>query len=196
VQARIVTHPGAQTVRAGGITICRPADALVDLIRFWPPADALEVAQRGLIRGSITLPYLAQAHARLTRHSGARQLRHVIRDLSTGARSEAEGRAMALLRGNGISGWIANHRVRAGARWYVLDLAFPAQRLAVEIDGRAFHSDPQAFQRDRHRQNDLVAAGWTILRFTWSDLVQRPDYVVQAILEALRTSRPPDDARS
>ena len=186
VKARIVVHPGVGLVRAGGIAVSRPADALVDLIRFWPPTDALEVAQRGLVRGTITLPYLVEAHSKLTRHGGARQLREVIRDLADGAHSEAERRAIALLRDSGLGGWIANHRVQAGSRWYELDLAFPAQRLAVEIDGRAFHSDAKSFQRDRHRQNDLVAAGWTVLRFTWSDLVDRPKYVVNAIREAHR----------
>ena len=31
------------------------------------------------------------------------------------------------------------------------------------------------------RKNRLVAAGWTVLRFTWWDLTQRPDYVVASI---------------
>lgn len=185
VKARTVVHPGARAVRVGGIRVTRPADALVDLIRFWPRTDAVEVAQRGLVRGTISLTFLVDAHARLTRLAGARQLRDVIAELAQGAHSEAESRAISLLRDAGISGWIANHRVRVGSRWYVVDLAFPAQRLAVEIDGRAFHSDQRAFQRDRHRQNDLVAAGWTVLRFTWSDVVERPEYVVRAILDAL-----------
>jgi len=189
VPARIVAHPDVRVTHVAGITISRPADALVDLIRFWPGDDALEVAQRGLVRGTITLDHLTQAHAGLTRLAGARQLREVIRDLSDGALSEAERRMIALLREAGITGWTANHRVRAGTSRYMLDVAFAAQRLAVEVDGRAFHSDARAFQRDRHRQNDLVAAGWTVLRFTWSDIVERPDYVIQAILEGLALRR-------
>lgn len=189
VRAHLVVHPGARTVRTGNLIVTRPADALVDLVRFWPRTDALEVAQRGIVRGTVSLPFLTQAHARLTRLAGAKQLREVIEELSQGARSEAESRAISLLRDAGIAGWIANHRVRVGPRRYVLDLAFPAHRLAVEIDGRAFHSDARAFQRDRHRQNDLVAAGWTVLRFTWSDLVDRPEYVLRAIHDALHTSR-------
>jgi very-short-patch-repair endonuclease len=186
VQARVVAHPGVRAVRAGGMAVCRPADALVDLIRFWPREHALDVAQRALVRGTVALPFLVQAQAELTGLGGARQLREVVRDLGEGIRSEAERRATTLLSQAGISGWIANHRVRAGSRWYVLDIAFPAQRLAVEIDGRAFHSDARAFQRDRHRQNDLVGAGWTVLRFTWSDLVDRPEYVVRTIHHAAR----------
>ena len=40
-------------------------------------------------------------------------------------------------------------------------------RLAVELDGYAFHSDRPAFTYDRLRQNDLAAAGYTVLRFSY-----------------------------
>jgi very-short-patch-repair endonuclease len=38
--------------------------------------------------------------------------------------------------------------------------------LVIEVDGWAYHRTPDRFQRDRERQNRLVAAGWTVLRFT------------------------------
>ena len=50
----------------------------------------------------------------------------------------------------------------------------------------AWHHSPDRFQRDRRKQNDLVARGWTVLRFTWSDLTTRPEYVVRQVREALR----------
>ncbi len=120
---------------------------------------------------------------------GSAQLGQIVRDLSDGARSEAERRLLALLREAGCTGWVANQRVRAGGRWYILDVAFPAARLAIEVDGRAFHSDARAFQHDRTRQNDLVAAGWTVLRFTWADLVERPEHVLEAITTGLTLRR-------
>jgi very-short-patch-repair endonuclease len=39
-------------------------------------------------------------------------------------------------------------------------------------DSREHHEGAEVFQRDRARQNDLVLAGWTILRFTWVDVAQ------------------------
>jgi hypothetical protein len=65
------------------------------------------------------------------------------------------------------------------------DIVFARARLVIEIDGWAFHSDQERFQRDRSRQNRLVAAGWTVLRFTWSDLKDRPEAFVAAIRTAL-----------
>lgn len=105
--------------------------------------------------------------------------------LVEGTHAESEHRFVALLREAALSGWEANHPIRVGARQYFIEVAFPRARLAIEIDGRAHHSDGDAFQRDRQRQNDLVAAGWTVLRFTWDDLVNRPDHVIARILFAL-----------
>jgi len=67
----------------------------------------------------------------------------------------------------------------------VADIAFEAARIIVEIDGQAWHFRPGHFQRDRTRRNDLVNAGWTVLRFTWADLTERADYVLDCITEAL-----------
>ena len=57
-------------------------------------------------------------------------------------------------------------RVVADGRVYFLDLAYPNERIAIEIDGFEFHRSRGAFDSDRVRQNDLVRAGWIVLRFT------------------------------
>lgn len=40
-------------------------------------------------------------------------------------------------------------------------------RLAVELDGYAFHSHPTAFTHDRFRQNDLQVEGLVVVRFSY-----------------------------
>lgn len=72
---------------------------------------------------------------------------------------------------------------------YRVDFAWPEARLAVEVDGYATHSSVHAFQENRARQNDLVAAGWTVLRFTWADVRGRHGWVA-ALSDALAASRP------
>lgn len=51
-----------------------------------------------------------------------------------------------------------------------LDAAYPEVWLAIELDGYAYHSDRQTFERDRERDNELRALGWTVYRFTWAML--------------------------
>ncbi len=64
---------------------------------------------------------------------------------------------------------------------YRLDFAYPQIRLGIELDGWAFHSGRSAWERDLKRQNDLLALGWILLRFTWTDVTQRGDHVVAEI---------------
>lgn len=74
---------------------------------------------------------------------------------------------MALLRSGGITGWEANVPIRDHEGLIgVGDIVFRRAKVVIEVDGWAFHVSPAAFQRDRARQNRLVAAGWTVLRFT------------------------------
>ena len=80
-----------------------------------------------------------------------------------------------------MTDWQLHYRVNG----YELDVAFPIRRVAVEVDGWAWHQDRKAFQNDRQRQNCLVLAGWTLLRFTWYDLTYRPAQVIAEIRAAL-----------
>lgn len=51
-------------------------------------------------------------------------------------------------------------------RKYRLDIAIPAARLAIEVDGWEWHGKHKGdFLRDRERQNLLTLHGWRILRF-------------------------------
>ena len=82
------------------------------------------------------------------------------------------------------------YEVRSGNRLLGrVDFAFPEIRLAIEVDGYEHHASLHAFQHDRARQNELVAAGWTVLRFTWDDITRRPEQVATAILRVLGALR-------
>ncbi len=65
------------------------------------------------------------------------------------------------------------------------DMGWRRARVIAEADGSDPHRSPQALYEDRIRQNRLVNAGWTILRFTWSDTL-RPDYIPETVRRALR----------
>ncbi len=101
------------------------------------------------------------------------------------AASAAERRLVSLLRAAGLVGWRANVEVALPSGRFVIDVAFVHERVAIEVDGWAWHTDPDRFRRDRRRQNALVLAGWTVLRFTWDDLTNRPARVVAEIQAAL-----------
>jgi very-short-patch-repair endonuclease len=97
------------------------------------------------------------------------------------ADSDAERRLIILLRGAGISGWVLGHPFGP----WTIDLAFPEVRLAIEVEGWAWHVDADRFRNDRRKGNAIVRGGWTLLRFTWHDLHARPHEVIAEIREAV-----------
>lgn len=64
------------------------------------------------------------------------------------------------------------HVISVDGRAYRIDYAIigKEQRIAIELDGFAFHAAKEAFNYDRLRQNDLVASGWTIVRYSYDSI--------------------------
>ena len=129
----------------------------------------------------VELRMLWHAHLRNKGRYGSPAARRLLQAAEDNAHSEAERLLIRLLKAARITGWKANHPV-AG---YRVDVGFPKQRVAIETDGFAFHSDSEDFHNDRVRQNAIALAGWQVLRFTWLDLVEYPDRVIAEIKRAI-----------
>lgn len=100
--------------------------------------------------------------------------------------SVLESRVAAMFRRHRVPKPVYEYTVRLNGRFLArVDFAYPEWRLAVEFDGHDAHRTPAQLQRDLTRQNLLVGAGWTILRFTWADVVERPDMVAATIRSQL-----------
>jgi hypothetical protein len=70
---------------------------------------------------------------------------------------------------------------------YRVDLAYPKHRIAVEFDGREFHSKPEQRALDRQRRKWLRDRGWTVIVVTKDDLgLEAVDGWIGEIREALR----------
>lgn len=59
------------------------------------------------------------------------------------------------------------------------------ERLVIEVDGYAYHSDPEAFEADRRRDARLSARGYRVLRFSYRQIMQRWSEVRAAITAAV-----------
>jgi very-short-patch-repair endonuclease len=133
------------------------------------------------LQNHVGLTDLWRTHLRNKGRYGSPRARRLLQAAADGARSEAERLLIKLLRAARITGWKANYPVGP----YKIDVAFPELKIALETDGWAFHSDPEAFRRDRKRQNYLILQGWRVLRFTWLDLVEYPQRVIAEIRAAI-----------
>jgi len=80
------------------------------------------------------------------------------------------------------------HRILAedGSLVAQVDLAYPAERLAIELDSVRWHLNMKSFVEDPRRRNRTLLAGWTVLTFTWDDYAKRPEALCAAVAEALR----------
>jgi very-short-patch-repair endonuclease len=127
------------------------------------------------------LPQLWRAHVRNKGRYGSPRARIYLQGAGDGSRSQAERLFAQLLRSAGITGWKANYPVGG----YVVDFAFVGRKVAIEIDGWAFHSSTDDFEGDRERQNAISLLGWKVLRFTWQDLVETPERVIAEVRRAI-----------
>lgn len=134
----------------------------------------------------VSFAELHAAYCRSFGRHGSPWLGRVLRQAADGACSQAERVLHRLLRGAKMEGWVVNHRVVLSGIEYWIDVAFVTRRLAIEVDSWAWHSDVDRFAHDRRRQNALVLAGWTVLRFTWHDLTSRPHTVIAQIRAAVQ----------
>lgn len=197
---RIMMPPGTRRSPPTGVVVRRRAVSVADLaVRLDVPVVAGPLAAlQGAVelgpRGPRFLDRALQRHVRFSalyraycRNVGAVDsglAGRLIVAAADRAGSTAERLLVRLIRRDGIPGWVLGHE----SEGFVIDVAFPSSRVAVEVDGWAWHVDVERFQTDRRRQNRLVAAGWTVLRFTWHDLTQRPAEVVAEIRAAVSTA--------
>ena len=168
--------------RQGPFTFTVPPLTAIELATL-EDSDPIDVALR---RKAADLGSLRDALQQTRRRRGNTERWRVLLDSRADPWSRAERLTHRLYRRAGIVGWVGNLRVTV-PDWatYYLDIAFERQRLACEIDGRETHDNDDAFETDRERQNALVMAGWTVLRFTWRMLTADPAYVVWATRAAL-----------
>jgi very-short-patch-repair endonuclease len=94
-----------------------------------------------------------------------------------------EDRFLRVLFDRGIAMPRTQHEVIDDSGRFVCraDFAYPQVKLLIEVDGRSYHSDSVAYQRDREKQNRTQALGWSTLRFTWHDIVRDADRTAMTV---------------
>ncbi|HEX5016729.1 MAG TPA: DUF559 domain-containing protein [Actinomycetes bacterium] len=185
VSVRRLQLSARDVVTRNDMPLTAPPRTLADCLRFLPRHQASTILDRSQQRGGVDLT--AVARLLTPRGRGTRQARMLLA-AADGTAFAAERLLAAMMRDAGLEGWTPNFRLRLGERIAVIDFAFVQQKVAIEVDGFAYHSDVERFKDDRSRQNALVNAGWVVLRFTWHDLVSEPERVIDEIRLALANS--------
>ena len=103
-----------------------------------------------------------------------------MRNSSNAPWSAAERELHRILREAGIDGWFGNWALRLGGRLWVLDVAVPRLRFAIEVNGFELHGSRQAFLADHEKLATLQEAGWLVLSVTWP-MLQDPVTLLRRI---------------
>jgi hypothetical protein len=95
--------------------------------------------------------------------------------------NEFEERFLALCLDAGIARPEVNRWGALHDQEIKVDFLWQAERLIVETDSRTFHATRYAFERDRRRDQDLLLAGYQVVRFTWRQVTRDPEHVAHTI---------------
>ena len=180
-----------RTVHAG-IPVTTVPRTLLDLANVLQPHElrrALEQVEALELADPLTSIAVVQ------RHSGRRGAKALKAALAQGPicpslpRSELERRFLALIDHAGLRKPLVNHWIDVAGELIQADCVWPAERLIVEVDSRAWHGTGQAFDRDRRRDRRCLAAGWRVMRVTERALMaERRE--LEAELRALLSAAP------
>jgi very-short-patch-repair endonuclease len=154
---------------------------VVDCLRDESLRVALSVGDSALRTGAVDHEALSRA-VRGLRGPGSAVARARLGLLDARAANAFESCARALLLEAGLTGFEPQVSVGDRDGWIGrVDLADRSLRIVVECDGFETHGGRDAFVRDLVRFTSLVSAGWRPLRFTWEQVMFRPEWVVRRV---------------
>jgi very-short-patch-repair endonuclease len=175
----------SRVVRKAGIPATDALRTLVDLGAVVTPTTLTHALDRALAMRLVTVEALVVELNRLSRQGrpGPKGLRQVLADrghIGAPSPSVLESHMLRLMVKHNLL--IPSIEVVVGPNGeYRLDFADVPIKLAIEVDGYAWHSNPDQLRRDHRRRNRLHADGWHTLVFTWADVTAHPDEVAAEI---------------
>jgi hypothetical protein len=176
--------PRHHVTRRGVVPVTTIERTMCDLGGVLGAALLGQVVDDMIQRRAVSLPTLRAVHGAL--HRGGRPVTAMAAVLAARgerwdrAQSPAEPRIAEWIVAGGLPPPVAQFAVGG----YVVDWAYPEERVFIEYDGFHAHATRTAFDGDRRRANALVlAAGATVLRFTSASTREEVVRDVAAALE-------------
>jgi very-short-patch-repair endonuclease len=178
--------PQGSVVRRFGIPVTRPVQTLIDLATELKPMQLERAVNEADKRDLVDPERLREALDDYGGMPGVRTLRTML-DRHTFRLSDSDlevyFRPLALDAGFPLpltKQWVLDYEV---------DFLFPDHQLIVETDGLRYHRTPAQQARMVKRDQDHVAEGYRVLRFTHWQIAYEP-LEVTALLRKVRLRRP------
>lgn len=103
--------------------------------------------------------------------------------------SEFEARLFAALRSAGLPLPVTQYRIMIDGLDKYVDFAYPEVKLVLSADSYLWHSDPESWRKDRARDGELVALGWSVLPITTDLVWYQPALMASRVRRALEARR-------
>ncbi len=152
-----------------------PIEALAAMCLCEPPERVVAAVDSALRFKRITVSEWAACTSQLPR-----RLRDLIAGVDARSESITESVMRFRLRALGIHAWPQQRIAGVGRVDFVI-----GDRLIIEVDGRAYHSDPKRFEADRSRDARASARGFRVLRFSYKQVFERWSEVRAAIVASM-----------
>ena len=170
----------------GPFSLTTPERTVIDIAPRLRPRQlqtVLDHAQRAGLLSSASLQDVLAVTNTVGRH-GVAKLRGVLSADDLGARPESwlERSLLRVLRAAGLPRPELQVEIPlGGCRIARVDALYRLARLVIEVDGHGSHATRRERQADAEREAALSALGYCVIRFTYEDVTERPDYVVRTI---------------
>jgi very-short-patch-repair endonuclease len=185
---RVAAIDPAEVRQIRGLSVTSPTRTICDIAGTEPRNDIEHALQEARVHLRLTDAQLKAVIERTPTKKGSAFIRRLLEaeDDTGHTRSRAERLMRAMAGDAGLPQPQANVRLHG----YLLDFVWRRRRLVVEVDGYASHGDRTAFERDRQRDQVLVAAGYRVVRVTWRQLTEEPYAVIARLAQALVVPAP------
>lgn len=183
----------SDTVQVDGLAVTNTVRTFFDLGRLLDFKEYDAMGEALVIAGRMELDTFERTVARLARRGkpGTRAAKDFLDIRWSGSDRRAtilERKGRAVLSSGGLPIPIAQFPI-PWERHRRFDAAYPDAALAIEWDSRAWHEQRRAMAADRRRDRRASMHGWTILRFTWEDVTERPREIIAAVSTLLNDRR-------
>jgi very-short-patch-repair endonuclease len=180
----VITHRSRRidATRYERIPITTVPRTLVDVASTLTAEVLARAFHEASIRRSTTPAQVEAVLARRPTTPHAAKLRLVIHGDIPALLSHLERRFLTLLRAHALPLPITN---REAGKHYV-DCRWPEHHLTVELDSYTFHNTRHAWEHDHRREREAYARGDDFRRYTYDDVTQHHQAVVEELTPLLR----------
>jgi hypothetical protein len=187
IRIRRAALPPQDVTEVDGIPVTTRLRTAFDLARLEPLVEAV-CCLDAFLHAGLPATDLAAYTGSHPGWRGVRRAAAALRYADGAAESPMESRLRMLLVLAGLPRPIVNEPLYDPAGYFLARPDLRIDSVLIEFDGR-IHRNGEVFVNDLRRQNSLLSAGYTLLRYSAADVYHRPEAIVLEVRATLLRTR-------